>query len=124
MGSRQQNFYNAAFARQGYGDDVAAVQDLWLAGRRDQAADRVPRELGLKTNLLGPPGMIAERLRLYGTRASPRCRPSCRATPAPASTRWRSSSSSSGTSAGREAKRDALPGEAWPVPLSGRRYSY
>jgi F420-dependent oxidoreductase-like protein len=65
MGSRKQNFYNAAFARQGYADDVAAVQDLWLAGRRDEAADRVPVELGLKTNLLGPPGMIAERLRLY-----------------------------------------------------------
>jgi F420-dependent oxidoreductase-like protein len=65
MGSRRQNFYNDAFARQGYGDDVAAVQDLWLAGRRDQAAERVPVELGLKTNLLGPPGMIAERLRLY-----------------------------------------------------------
>jgi F420-dependent oxidoreductase-like protein len=65
MGSRQQNFYNDAFARQGYGDDVAAVQDLWLAGRRDQAADRVPLELGLRTNLLGTPAMIAERLRLY-----------------------------------------------------------
>src|SRR5258708_26998911 len=65
MGSREQNFYNAAFARQGFGDDVAAVQDLWLAGRRDEAADRVPAELGLKTNLLGPPDMIAGRLRLY-----------------------------------------------------------
>ena len=65
MGSSEQNFYNAAFARQGFGDDVAAVQDLWLAGRRDEAADRVPAELGLKTNLLGPPDMVAERLRLY-----------------------------------------------------------
>jgi len=65
MGSRQQNFYNAAFARQGYTDEVAAVRDLWLAGRRDEAADLVPLELGLKTNLLGTPGMIAERLRLY-----------------------------------------------------------
>ncbi len=65
MGSRQQNFYNAAFARQGYADEVAAVRDLWLAGRRDEAAGRVPLELGMKTNLLGTPGMIAERLRLY-----------------------------------------------------------
>jgi F420-dependent oxidoreductase-like protein len=65
MGSRQQNFYNAAFARQGYTDEVAAVRDLWLAGRRDEAGDRVPLELGLKTNLLGTPAMIAERLRLY-----------------------------------------------------------
>jgi F420-dependent oxidoreductase-like protein len=65
MGSRQQNFYNAAFARQGYGDDVLAVQELWLAGRRDEAAERVPVELGLKTNLLGTPAMVKDRLRRY-----------------------------------------------------------
>jgi hypothetical protein len=44
---------------------VAAVQELWLAGRRDEAADRVPLDLGMNTNLLGPPAMIAERLRRY-----------------------------------------------------------
>ncbi len=65
MGSREQNFYNAAFRRQGYGADVDAVQDLWLAGRRDEAAERVPAELGVKTNLIGTPDMITERLRLY-----------------------------------------------------------
>jgi alkanesulfonate monooxygenase SsuD/methylene tetrahydromethanopterin reductase-like flavin-dependent oxidoreductase (luciferase family) len=65
MGSKEQNFYNAAFTRQGYGADVEAVQDLWLAGRRDEAADRVPVELGAKTNLIGTPAMIMQRLRLY-----------------------------------------------------------
>jgi F420-dependent oxidoreductase-like protein len=65
MGSRDQNFYNAAFTRQGYGDDVLAVQDLWLAGRRDEAAERVPLALGSHTNLLGPPAAIRERLRRY-----------------------------------------------------------
>ncbi|MGH3300242.1 MAG: LLM class flavin-dependent oxidoreductase [Streptosporangiaceae bacterium] len=65
MGSPEQNFYNAAFARQGYGDDVRAVQQLWLAGRRAEAADRVPVELGTKTNLIGTPAMVTERLRLY-----------------------------------------------------------
>jgi F420-dependent oxidoreductase-like protein len=65
MGSRDQNFYNAAFARQGFGEDVRAVQDLWLAGRRDEAADRVPLALGSQTNLLGPPSVIKERLRRY-----------------------------------------------------------
>jgi F420-dependent oxidoreductase-like protein len=65
MGSRDQNFYNAAFTRQGYGPDVEAVQRLWLDGRRDEAADRVPVELGAKTNLVGTPAMIADRLRLY-----------------------------------------------------------
>ena len=65
MGSRDQNFYNAAFARQGYGDDARAVQELWLAGKRDEAAARVPDEIGFRTNLLGPPALIRERLQLY-----------------------------------------------------------
>ncbi|MEW6477258.1 MAG: LLM class flavin-dependent oxidoreductase [Actinomycetota bacterium] len=65
MGGKDSNFYNAAFARQGFADDVAAVQDLWLAGRREEAAERVPRDIGLKTNLLGPPAMVKDRLRLY-----------------------------------------------------------
>jgi F420-dependent oxidoreductase-like protein len=65
MGSKTTNFYNAAFTRQGFGDEVNAVQDLWLAGRRDEAADRVPVELGFKTNLLGPPATVKERIRQY-----------------------------------------------------------
>ncbi len=65
MGSATTNFYNAAFTRQGFGDDVAAVQALWLAGKRAEAAARVPAELGFKTNLIGPPEVITERLRLY-----------------------------------------------------------
>ena len=65
MGSRDRNFYNAAFTRQGFGDDVAAVRELWLAGRRDEAADRVPLDLGRHTNLLGPPAVITDRLRAY-----------------------------------------------------------
>lgn len=65
MGSANRNFYNNALARQGYAEDVRAVQQLWLAGRREEAADRVPAELGAKTNLIGTPEMIADRLRLY-----------------------------------------------------------
>ena len=65
MGSRDQNFYNDALTRLGFGDDVRAVQELWLAGNRDAAAVRVPAEIGRATNLLGTPDMIAQRLRLY-----------------------------------------------------------
>ncbi len=65
MGSTSHNFYNAAFSRQGFGDDVAAVQQLWLDGHRDRAAARVPREIGFRTNLLGPPGVLKDRLRMY-----------------------------------------------------------
>lgn len=65
MGSATSNFYNDAFSRQGFGDDVAAVQQLWLAGDRDAAAARVPVEIGLRTNLIGPPDEIRRRLREY-----------------------------------------------------------
>jgi alkanesulfonate monooxygenase SsuD/methylene tetrahydromethanopterin reductase-like flavin-dependent oxidoreductase (luciferase family) len=65
MGSETQNFYVDAFARQGYEDDVKAVQRLWRDGKRDEAAARVPIEIGAKTNLLGTPDMIKARLRLY-----------------------------------------------------------
>jgi F420-dependent oxidoreductase-like protein len=65
MGSPTRNFYNAAFARQGYGDDVAEVQRLWLAGDRQAAARRVPIEIGLGTNLIGTDELVSERLRKY-----------------------------------------------------------
>ena len=65
MGSKTNNFYNAAFTRQGFGDDVEAVQRLWLDGRRDEARARVPLEIGWGTNLLGTPAMVKDRLRAY-----------------------------------------------------------
>jgi len=65
MGSPTRNFYNDAFARQGYGDDVREVQKLWLAGDRDAARKRVPTAIGLGTNLVGTDDIVRERLRLY-----------------------------------------------------------
>jgi F420-dependent oxidoreductase-like protein len=65
MGSATHNFYNNAFARQGYADDVREVQRLWLAGDRDAARQRVPIAFGLHTNLIGSDDMVRERLRRY-----------------------------------------------------------
>jgi F420-dependent oxidoreductase-like protein len=65
MGSGTANFYNEAFTRQGFGDQVRAVQALWQAGRRNDAVAAVPRELGARTNLLGPAGLVRARLRRY-----------------------------------------------------------
>ena len=65
MGSRQHNFYNDAYRRAGYADVAADVQRLWLDGRREDAAARVPDELVLKTNLLGTEAMVRDRLTLY-----------------------------------------------------------
>lgn len=65
MGSSTKNFYNEAFARQGFGDDVAEVQRLWAAGDREAAAARVPIEIGSRTNLVGPPELVRARLVEY-----------------------------------------------------------
>jgi F420-dependent oxidoreductase-like protein len=65
MGSASQNFYLDAFARQGFGDAAREVQRLWREGRREEAAQRVPLELALRTNLLGPEQAVRERLRAY-----------------------------------------------------------
>ena len=65
MGSRQHNFYNEAFRRAGYEDVAIEVQRLWLAGKREEAAARVPDELVQKTNLLGTEAMVRARLEAY-----------------------------------------------------------
>ena len=65
MGSRQHNFYNAAFRRAGYEDVAVEVQNLWLDGNRQEAAARVPDEMVVKTNLLGTPNMVKERIVAY-----------------------------------------------------------
>ena len=65
MGSGNTNFYNRAFGRQGFADDVAEVQRLWREGGREAARARVPIEIGLQTNLVGPPEEIRRRLREY-----------------------------------------------------------
>lgn len=65
MGAPGRNFYNRAFAQQGYGDEIARVHELWQAGRRDEAAAAVPFDIGFKTNLLGPPDVVRDRVRRY-----------------------------------------------------------
>ena len=47
------------------GEDVAEVQRLWAEGDREAAAARVPIEIGLGTNLIGPPDVVRDRLRAY-----------------------------------------------------------
>ena len=65
MGSAGTNFYNNAFERQGYGDDIREVQRLWLDGDKDAARRRVPTAIGLGTNLIGTDDLVRDRLRLY-----------------------------------------------------------
>jgi alkanesulfonate monooxygenase SsuD/methylene tetrahydromethanopterin reductase-like flavin-dependent oxidoreductase (luciferase family) len=65
MGSKQHNFYNAAFRRAGYEEEALAVQRLWIEGKRQEAAALVPEEMVLHANLLGTEDMVRDRMRAY-----------------------------------------------------------
>ena len=65
MGSTSTNFYNQAFTRQGFGEQVDEVQRLWQAGDREAAGAAVPIEIGLRTNMIGDDAAVTERLRRY-----------------------------------------------------------
>lgn len=65
MGTGGRNFYNDAFTRLGYGEQVTAVAELWQSGKRDEARAAVPIDLGRLTNLVGTQDNITERVRQY-----------------------------------------------------------
>jgi F420-dependent oxidoreductase-like protein len=65
MGSRQHNFYNAAYRRAGFDEDARYVQSLWLEGRREEATAAVPDEIILHANLIGTEAMVRDRIRVY-----------------------------------------------------------
>jgi alkanesulfonate monooxygenase SsuD/methylene tetrahydromethanopterin reductase-like flavin-dependent oxidoreductase (luciferase family) len=65
MGAKGKNFYNTLATNYGYGDAAAAVQDLYLDGRKDEAAAVIPEDLLVKTNLVGDEGWVKERIQAY-----------------------------------------------------------
>jgi F420-dependent oxidoreductase-like protein len=65
MGTADTNFYNDAYSRQGFADAAAEVRSLWVAGRRDEAATRVPDEMVLATTLIGTEAMVRDRFRAW-----------------------------------------------------------
>jgi F420-dependent oxidoreductase-like protein len=62
MGARGRNFYNNMAVRYGYAKEAAAIQDAYLAGRKDEAAAMIPQELLENVSLIGPKSYVAERV--------------------------------------------------------------
>jgi hypothetical protein len=60
MGSRKQNFYNQLVQRYGFEDAAKEVQDLYLDGKKDEAAREVPLQLIEDTALIGPKEKIRD----------------------------------------------------------------
>src|SRR6187549_26129 len=65
MGSRKQNFYNALVQRYGFEDAAREVQDLYLEGKKDEAAAALPGELIDTVTLCGPADVVRERIGIY-----------------------------------------------------------
>ncbi|RCG32947.1 LLM class F420-dependent oxidoreductase [Sphaerisporangium album] len=62
MGAKGRNFYNDLARRYGYEKEAELIQDLYLEGRKDEAAAHVPRELLEKMSLVGPEGFVRDRI--------------------------------------------------------------
>lgn len=65
MGARGKNFYNDICKAYGYEQEAVDVQDLYLDGKKAEAAARVPGEWLELSNLVGPVGYIKERVGVY-----------------------------------------------------------
>ena len=65
MGSPQTNYYRNAYNRQGYSELTTSVLDLWLAGKRDEAAHLIPDDFVTRSNFLGTDEMVKNRIYAY-----------------------------------------------------------
>jgi F420-dependent oxidoreductase-like protein len=65
MVARSKNFYNDLVKRMGYEAAAARIQDLFLDGKRNEAAAAVPDALIDETCLIGPPARIKDRLQAW-----------------------------------------------------------
>ena len=65
MGARGKNFHTDLMARMGFEEEAHRIQELFLAGRKDEAVGVVPSEFADEISLVGPRERIAERLEVW-----------------------------------------------------------
>lgn len=65
MGHSTRNFHADLMARMGYEQEARRVQELFLAGRREEAVLAVPDAFADEISLVGPRERIAERLAVW-----------------------------------------------------------
>jgi F420-dependent oxidoreductase-like protein len=62
MGSRERNYYNQLFCRYGFEAEARRIQDLYLAGRRDEARAALTDEMIDLVTIIGPIAECRRRL--------------------------------------------------------------
>ncbi|HUA12760.1 MAG TPA: LLM class F420-dependent oxidoreductase [Solirubrobacteraceae bacterium] len=65
MGAKGTNFHANVAIKMGYEAEVEAICDLYLAGKKQEAAAKVPRELIEQMSLIGPPAKIRADLEAW-----------------------------------------------------------
>ncbi|MFC9786688.1 LLM class F420-dependent oxidoreductase [Rhodococcus sp. NPDC127528] len=65
MGAKGKNFYNDLACRYGYEAEAATIQELYLSGKKEEAAAAVPDELVRAVSLIGPAGYVKERVAAF-----------------------------------------------------------
>ncbi len=65
MGTADANFYNAAYARQGWAEVTAEIQRRWQAGDHEGATSLVTDDMVLATTLIGTRDMVRKRLQVW-----------------------------------------------------------
>jgi F420-dependent oxidoreductase-like protein len=65
MGAKTKNFHTELMARMGYEEEAHKIQDLFFAGKRDEAILAVPDAFADEISLVGPPARIAERIEAW-----------------------------------------------------------
>src|SRR5579859_1849667 len=65
MGSREQNFYNRLIQRYGFEAEAKEIQDLYLAGKKDEAAAAIPAEMIDQVSLCGPREVVRDRIAAF-----------------------------------------------------------
>jgi F420-dependent oxidoreductase-like protein len=65
MGAKGKNFYHALATKYGYGPQADRIQELYLAGDKDGAAEVVPDELARDINLIGTREFVKERVAAF-----------------------------------------------------------
>ncbi len=65
MGAKGRNFYNDLVCRYGFEKEAAEIQDLYLDGKKDEAAALVPDDLLEATTMCGDEGYVRDRLAAF-----------------------------------------------------------
>ncbi|HEV7664040.1 MAG TPA: LLM class F420-dependent oxidoreductase [Chloroflexota bacterium] len=65
MGAREKNFYNDLIRLYGYEAEARQIQELYLSGKKQEAAASVPAKLLEGLSLIGPEGYVRDRIAAF-----------------------------------------------------------